>query len=113
MMLAALAASGLLPDELGPALRGEQPLPHVLSQSLAVALSRFLARTPCRLVAIQLEDLAAMRERMNLPGTIDEQPNWRRRLPLNLDALFQSETLIAITEAVADERPGLIRAGSV
>jgi 4-alpha-glucanotransferase len=105
LMLDALSASGLLPDDLGPAQRGEQPLPTELPQNLAVALSRFLARTPCRLVAIQLEDLAAMKERMNLPGTVNEQPNWRRKLPANLGALFQSETLIAITMAVAEERP--------
>ena len=37
-MLAALAASGLLPDDLGPALRGERPLPAELPRDLAVAL---------------------------------------------------------------------------
>ena len=104
-MLNAVAASGLLPDELGPSQRGEQPLPPELPQTLAVALSRFLARTPCRLVAIQLEDLAAMRERMNLPGTVDEQPNWRRKFSVKLEALFQSPDLLEITAAVAEERP--------
>ncbi len=105
MMMDALAAAGLLPDELGPAHRGEQPSPPALPESLAIGLSRFLARTPCRLVAIQLEDLAAIRERMNLPGTVNEQPNWRRRFPLPLEALFQSPNLLAITQAVAEERP--------
>ena len=37
-----------------------------------------LARTPSRLVAVQLEDLIGMAEQANLPGTIDEHPNWRR-----------------------------------
>ncbi|WP_088347173.1 MULTISPECIES: 4-alpha-glucanotransferase [Rhodomicrobium] len=105
MMLDALAASGLMPDDIAPAQRGEQPLPALLPQSLAIALSRFLARTPCRLVAIQLEDLAEMKERMNIPGTVDEQPNWRRKFPLDLDALFRSQNLQAITKAVAEERP--------
>ena len=104
-MLDAVAASGLLPDDLGPAQRGEQALPTQLPQSLAVALSRFLGRTPCRLVAIQLEDLAAMRERMNLPGTVNEQPNWRRKFPVTLEALFQSPDLLEIAAAVAGERP--------
>ena len=105
LMLAALAANGLLPDDLGPALRGEHSPPKQLPRDVAVALSRFLARTPCRLVAIQLEDLAAMKERMNLPGTINEQPNWRRKLPLDLAPLFASPNLIAIMTAVAEERP--------
>jgi 4-alpha-glucanotransferase len=105
LMLAALSASGLLPDGLGPAARGEQPAPGELSRELAVALSRFLAVTPCRLVALQLEDLAEMKERANLPGTVDEYPNWRRKLPVNLDVLCQSPGFLAVTEAVAAERP--------
>ncbi len=105
LMIAALAASALLPERLAPVARGEQPVPTSLPQDLAVALSRFLARTPCRLVAIQLEDLAEMRERANLPGTTDEHPNWRRRLPLTLEALPRSPNFTAITQAVAKERP--------
>ncbi len=76
-----------------------------LSQEIAVAISRFLARTPCRLVALQLEDLAGMRERANLPGTVDEHPNWRRRLGAPLDALVASENFQVIARAVAAERP--------
>ena len=42
----------------------------------------FLARTPCRLVAVQAEDILGLEEQANLPGTTVEHPNWRRRLPL-------------------------------
>ena len=105
LMLHALDAAGLVPESLGAAARGEEPVPTTLSQDLAVALSRFLAVTPCRLVAVQLEDLAGMRERANLPGTVNEHPNWRRKLPVTLDALCQSADFIAITRAVAEERP--------
>jgi 4-alpha-glucanotransferase len=28
-----------------------------------------------------VEDVLALTEQPNLPGTIDEHPNWRRRLP--------------------------------
>jgi 4-alpha-glucanotransferase len=105
LMLGALEAGGLLPEGLGVAARGEEPMPVELTQELAVALSRFLAVTPCRLVALQLEDLAGMRERANLPGTVDEYPNWRRKLPLTLDELCRSADFAAITRAVDSERP--------
>jgi 4-alpha-glucanotransferase len=40
-----------------------------------------LGSTPSALAIIPLEDLLALEEQPNLPGTIDEHPNWRRRLP--------------------------------
>ncbi len=45
------------------------------------AMHRFLASTPCRLVAVQAEDIFGLEEQANLPGTTHEHPNWRRRLP--------------------------------
>jgi 4-alpha-glucanotransferase len=35
----------------------------------------------CRLAIIPVEDALGLEEQPNLPGTIDEHPNWRRRLP--------------------------------
>lgn len=46
------------------------------------ALHGFLARTPSRLLAVQAEILLAMTEQPNLPGTVDEYPNWQLRLPV-------------------------------
>jgi 4-alpha-glucanotransferase len=40
----------------------------------------FLAKTPSRLVLLPLEDALGQIEQPNLPGTLDEHPNWRRRL---------------------------------
>jgi 4-alpha-glucanotransferase len=39
-----------------------------------------LAKTPCPLVLIPMEDFIGETEQPNIPGTIDEHPNWRRRL---------------------------------
>ena len=44
-----------------------------------------VAGTPCPLAIIPVEDLLGLDEQPNLPGTIDEHPNWRRRLPDTLD----------------------------
>lgn len=46
----------------------------------AAAMHRYLARSPSRLVAVQAEDILGAEEQANLPGTIHEHPNWRRRL---------------------------------
>ena len=45
------------------------------------ALHGFLAGSASRLVALQAEDILGLEEQANLPGTVFEHPNWRRRLP--------------------------------
>ncbi len=57
------------------------------------ALARFLGRTPARLVALQIEDILGLEDQPNLPGTTDEYPNWRRRLPAAPEALGNTTAL--------------------
>jgi len=40
----------------------------------------FLGKTPCPLAIVPVDDLLGLSEQPNLPGTIDQHPNWRRRL---------------------------------
>lgn len=44
------------------------------------AAIEFLGMTPSKLVLVPLEDALGQVEQPNLPGTLDEHPNWRRRL---------------------------------
>ncbi|MDV3514054.1 4-alpha-glucanotransferase [Stenotrophomonas sp. C1657] len=50
----------------------------------ARALS-LVAQTPSRLALLPLEDALGSRAQVNLPGTVNGHPNWRRRLPLVWD----------------------------
>jgi 4-alpha-glucanotransferase len=50
-----------------------------------------IARTPSALALVSLEDMLGEEEQPNLPGTITEHPNWRRRFDAPLDALLASE----------------------
>ncbi|HEX7935807.1 MAG TPA: 4-alpha-glucanotransferase, partial [Paraburkholderia sp.] len=63
----------------------------------------FVAATPGPLVTFPLEDLLAQSEQPNLPGSIDEHPNWRRRMSLPIDELFLDDTfcdrLLAVDRA--------------
>jgi 4-alpha-glucanotransferase len=45
----------------------------------ADAAVKFIAETSSQLALLPLEDALALQEQPNLPGTIDEYPNWRRR----------------------------------
>jgi 4-alpha-glucanotransferase len=51
------------------------------------AVAQFLAEARSRLVAVAVEDALGLQDQVNVPGTVEEHPNWRRRLPVLLDAL--------------------------
>lgn len=53
------------------------------------AVLDFVARTPAPLLVVPLEDMLGLEEQPNLPGTIDTHPNWRRRMPLPVESLFE------------------------
>ena len=55
--------------------------------AIVAALYGFLARTPSMLVAATLEDAVEAPDRPNVPGTIDQRPNWSLPLPVPLDDL--------------------------
>ena len=66
---------------------GPQPDPSDTAPVVDAALAH-VARTPCGLAIFPLEDLIGLVEQPNLPGTTDEHPNWRRRMPDTTDALL-------------------------
>jgi len=94
--LAALAREGLLGD--GPPT----------AQDFTTALYTFLTRTPAILVGVSLADAVGDRRPQNMPGTVDEYPNWR--VPLTgadqqvvlLEDLPGQAAVLAVAHAVAD-----------
>jgi len=77
---------------------------EVLDDDL-VAIHRFLAKTPCRLFSVQIDDALGAVEQANLPGTMDEHPNWRRKIAAPIETLGEEPLFRAVTGAVAAERP--------
>lgn len=83
MLWAALVAAGARPARSLRARRlAETPPPTPAGAAVVVdeAVS-LVARTPCPLAVIALEDLLGLAEQPNLPGTTTGHPNWRRRYP--------------------------------
>ncbi|WP_128927450.1 4-alpha-glucanotransferase [Bradyrhizobium guangxiense] len=62
----------------------------------------FLSRTPSRLLAVSMEDLLGVIDQPNIPGTIDEHPNWRQRLPVTLDKIAAKLDLTALRAATRE-----------
>jgi 4-alpha-glucanotransferase len=57
-----------------------------------------LSRAPCVLLTATLDDAVAVEERPNLPGTLEEWPNWRLALPYSLEEIEG----MALPRAIAD-----------
>lgn len=88
----ALDAHGLLPEER-------------TDENLVVALHALLARAASRLLLTSPQDASGDIRQPNLPGTIDEYPNWRIRLGVPIDELLADPTLTRAIAALRDARP--------
>jgi 4-alpha-glucanotransferase len=94
--LAMLAREDLLP-------RRDRPSP----EEFTVALYGYLTRTPAVLIGVSLADAAGERRPQNIPGTVDEYPNWRIPLtdaegnPVLLEDLPAHAGVLAVAGAVS------------
>lgn len=83
-------ASGEPPQEAAPAVD---------------AALEFIAQTPAPLAMVPVEDLLGLEQQANLPGTLDEHPNWRRRLPAPFEALAERPEVVQRLSQLRRLRP--------
>lgn len=69
---------------------GERPAPEDTDPVVDAAV-RFIARTPCTLKLLPIEDALGIRTQPNVPGTTTEKPNWRHRLDGEAGTLLDDE----------------------
>ncbi len=100
-LLNLLQQRGLLPDTGHVDASGTQPL----SPAVAEAVHAYVAGTPSLLMMVQLEDALGVPDQANLPGTVDEHPNWRRKLPLGLEAMAHNPRISSLCARLAEIRP--------
>ncbi len=106
-LMLALERAKLLPEGASA-----DALPPALDAPMIEAVHAYAAAAPSRLMMVQLEDALGLVEQANLPSTVDEHPNWRRKLPLELDALFENPRLQALFARQATLRPHPLRSGA-
>lgn len=67
-------------------------------------LQRHLAAGNSALLSLQLEDWLEMENPVNIPGTVDEYPNWRRKLSKSLNEIFDDPACISLMETISSTR---------
>lgn len=75
------------------------------TDDLLVALHAVIAPAASRLVLSSPADAVGQVRQPNLPGTVDEYPNWRVRLPVDLDAFFADERVRSAVAPLRAARP--------
>ena len=86
--------AGVVPDPRGDALLHDRlarlsggRTPGTDARTVTVAAHRALAAAGSDLVMATLEDAVGVTRRPNLPGTVDQHPNWRSALPVRIEGL--------------------------
>lgn len=85
---AALSRNGIEPPEGSPRF---------------LDVMRYLARTPSRLLTVSIEDVLGVPDQPNIPGTVLEHPNWRRRLPIDIESLEDHPDFRLLAEMLRQE----------
>lgn len=97
-LLQALEGEGLMPP-------AGEALPE-MTPALAQAVYAYLARSPSKLLLVQMEDGFGVAEQPNLPGTTEAiYPCWRLRLPIELEDWRRHDYLQGIIQALRTARP--------
>jgi 4-alpha-glucanotransferase len=79
--------------------------PDASVDELIVAMHQLLGASPCRLVLASPYDVLGETRQPNLPGTVDEYPNWRIPLPASLEAICADPRMIAVADLLGKARP--------
>ncbi len=85
------------------AAEGDAPPPHEPARAVDAACAH-VGRAGCDFVLLPVEDAIGRTEQPNLPGTMDEHPNWRRRLDGPAATLLDTPTVAARLASLARSR---------
>ena len=75
-----------------------------MDQTLNYAMQRHLAATSSQLLCLQLEDALQMTQPVNIPGTSNEYPNWRRKLSEPIEQWSQNHDIRQLFTEISKQR---------
>lgn len=75
-----------------------------MSKALNFGMQLHMAGGSSALLSLQLEDWLEMDKPVNIPGTFNEYPNWRRKLTRNLQDIFDDHSLNHLAANLTEAR---------
>jgi len=93
-LIRALKQRGLLPPEY-PEDPHDTP---AMTTELSLATYSYLAQSRSKLLNVMMDDAIGSMQQMNLPGTVDEYPNWLLKMPVPVEHLTELSWLEKFAE---------------
>lgn len=72
-----------------------------MTPELCIAIYQYLARTPCKLLHVSLDDVIGNLNQQNMPGIVDSYPNWMQKTPLTLEEMVEDERFVDLSEMLS------------
>jgi 4-alpha-glucanotransferase len=92
LLLNALQSQGVL------TLNSKLQTPNSVTHELCLAIYEYLARTPCKLVAVSLDDAIGTIDQQNMPGITDSYPSWMQKTPIPLEQMLSDKWFHSLSE---------------
>lgn len=102
LLLEALHSRGLLPEGAAVEPESTNSCPPAIREGVLT----YLAQSRAALMEVRLEEIFGVAEQQNLPGTRQEHPNWRLKLPLPLEQMTHDPEPARIAARLNQARAG-------
>ena len=102
LILSALKAQRIIPDDFPEDPQATPDMTH----ELCIAIYRYLAQSPCKLLLVSLDDIIGTLDQQNLPGTVDSHPNWIQKTPYSLEDILLDQRFLGLSSLYDKKMPG-------
>jgi 4-alpha-glucanotransferase len=96
LILSALKAEGIVPADFP---EDPQKIPH-MTHELCMAIYRYLAQSPCKLLLVSLDDILGTLDQQNMPGTVDSHPNWIQKTTSSLEEIALDQRFLNLSSLI-------------
>jgi len=94
LILTALKSQGIITADFPS---DPDMIPNMTAE-LCLAIYKYLALSPCKLLLVSLDDIIGTLDQQNMPGTVDSYPNWMQKSPVTLEEIMTEERFAAVAE---------------
>ncbi len=94
LILTVLKSRNIVPD----GFPSEPEMVPEMTPELCLAIYRYLALTPCKLLLVSLDDIIGVMNQQNMPGTVDVYPNWMQKTPLTLEEIMKDKRVAGLAK---------------
>jgi len=94
LILTALKSQGIITDDFP----SDPDMIPEMTTELCLAIYKYLALSPCKLLLVSLDDIIGTLDQQNMPGTVDSYPNWMQKSPVALEEIRAKKRFAAVAE---------------